>query len=131
MGPPFGVIGPYSAQNNVMILNHDFVHRTHMDIFQGNYYPPELPDWWMDNWISMTYGHMRTRQAKRIEILHHTDTHGRRYDVDKQNEDFLDKLVEAGRHRILEWMKQQKMSEIEMMRFNQSRFDNFPLEDIQ
>lgn len=45
LGPPFGVIGPSSYGSNDRILTHDFVHRTHMEIFEMNYYPPELPDW--------------------------------------------------------------------------------------
>jgi hypothetical protein len=45
LGPPYGVIGPSSYGSNDRILTHDFVHRTHMDIFEMNYYPPELPDW--------------------------------------------------------------------------------------
>lgn len=47
---PFGVVGPNCPQGNTMILTHDFVHKTHMEIFEMNYYPPELVDWWMDDW---------------------------------------------------------------------------------
>ena len=45
LGPPYGVIGPSSYGSNDRIPTHDFVYRTHMDIFEMNYYPPELPDW--------------------------------------------------------------------------------------
>jgi len=53
-GPPYGVIGPHGGLPR--ILTHDFVHRTHMDIFEGAYYPTKLVDWWMDDWISHVYG---------------------------------------------------------------------------
>jgi len=43
--PPLGVVGPTCNQGNQRILTHDFVHRTHMEIFDMNYYPPELTDW--------------------------------------------------------------------------------------
>ena len=55
-----GAVGPTCRQGNRKILTHDFTHRTHMDIFQGQYYPPELSDWWMDDWISRVYGLDRT-----------------------------------------------------------------------
>ena len=68
MGPPFGAVGPLCRQGNTKILTHDFTHRTHMEIFEGQYYPPELTDWWMDDWIARTYGSTRTRQSKKIEV---------------------------------------------------------------
>ena len=46
--PPYGVVGPNCEQGNTMILTHDFVHKTHLEIFEMNYYPVELVDWWMD-----------------------------------------------------------------------------------
>ena len=53
LSKPYGVIGPYSAlasstveaKTRNRILTHDFVHRLHMEIFDMNYYPPELSDW--------------------------------------------------------------------------------------
>lgn len=73
LSPPYGVVGPSSLGSVDAILTHDFVHRTHMEIFRNNYYPVELTgilidlciltyvvkyglcfgsDWWMDDWIS-------------------------------------------------------------------------------
>ena len=40
--------------------------------FQMNYYPPELTDWWMDDWISLVYGMSRTFKAADVRVLHHT-----------------------------------------------------------
>ena len=37
-----------------------------------NYYPPELTDWWMDDWISLVYGMRRTFKAKKVSVIHHT-----------------------------------------------------------
>jgi len=67
-GPPYGVVGPWCNQSNTKILAHDFTHRLHMEIFGMEYYPPELSDWWMDDWISRVYGSTRTRQSKSVEV---------------------------------------------------------------
>ena len=45
LSKPYGVIGPRCTTTQNRILTHDFVHRTHMEIFNKNYYPRELPDW--------------------------------------------------------------------------------------
>ena len=78
-----GTVGPACRQGNRKILTHDFTHRKHMDIFEGTYYPPELSDWWMDDWISGVYGPDRTLRADVVEVVHHTGKHGQRYGVDK------------------------------------------------
>ena len=49
--PNVGVVGPLCAEGNTLIMTHDFVHRTHLEIFE-HYYPPVFSDWWMDDWIS-------------------------------------------------------------------------------
>ncbi len=42
LSKPYGVIGPYMIGKDNRILTIDFTHRIHMDIFDQNYYPPEL-----------------------------------------------------------------------------------------
>lgn len=42
------------------------------NVFKMNYYPPQLTDWWMDDWISLVYGKQRTFKAKKIMVVHHT-----------------------------------------------------------
>ena len=37
-----GAVGPACRQGNRRILTHDFTHKTHMEIFGGQYYPPAL-----------------------------------------------------------------------------------------
>jgi hypothetical protein len=39
---------------NASIITQVFLHRSHMDVF-GFLFPPELPDWGSDNWITATY----------------------------------------------------------------------------
>jgi hypothetical protein len=91
-----GAVGPMCRQGNRKILTHDFTHRTHMAIFDGQYYPPALSDWWMDDWISRVYGMDRTLRADAVEVVHHTGKHGQRYAVDKSHARLLDGLLNSG-----------------------------------
>ena len=111
LSPPVGVVGPTCNQGNQKILTHDFVHRIHMEIFEMNYYPPELVDWWMDDWISFVYGIKRTFKASRVIVIHHTGAHGQRYDVNRENEKHLIRLIEGGHAKIRQWMLKHGMSD--------------------
>ena len=100
-----GAAGPACRQGKKSIMTHDFTHRTHMRIFNGSYYPPELSDWYMDDWISRVYGRRRTVRAPGdVEVVHHTGHHGKRYKVDKSHKQLLDGLVEDGKQRIASWI---------------------------
>jgi hypothetical protein len=65
-----------------------------------------------------------------VQVIHHTSAHGQRYDVDSSNEKLLNGLVHKGRDRIYAYMRDKGVDQDEMARFNGSRFDSFPLEDI-
>jgi hypothetical protein len=49
-----GVVGPNHQGGNERILTQDFVHRTHLTVF-GDYYPRELSNWWVDDWMTRVY----------------------------------------------------------------------------
>ena len=100
-----GVVGPDHTGGNRHILTHDFVHRTHMDIFAPSYYPPELVDWWMDDWISNVYGEARTRRMERSKAVHHTLSQGQRYEIDMRNQQRLAPALEAGRTRVADYLR--------------------------
>jgi hypothetical protein len=117
LSPPYGVIGPYTVGKNNRILTIDFVHRIHMEIFQMNYYPVELPDWWMDDWMTHIYGLNRSYLSRHIVVMHHTQAHGKRYSVDFENEKKLISTIENGRKLIRRWMKQHHSSEQEIQEF--------------
>lgn len=119
---PHGVVGPTCGQGNQGILTHDFVSRLHMDIFEMNYYPPQLVDWWMDDWISVVYGQSRTFKAKKYPVMHHTGAHGQRYKVDQSNRKYLDKLILDGRNRIRNWMLKNNVSEHDLKEFDNDRY---------
>ena len=102
-----GAVGPKCQQGNTKILTHDFTHRVHMDIFGLEYYPPELSDWWMDDWISLVYGRGRTRQGHDVSVVHHTGKHGQRYTVDQSHKQRLNALVQSGAKRIRAYLQSQ------------------------
>ena len=97
-GPPYGVVGPNGGLPR--ILTHDFVHRTHMEIFEEAYYPTPLVDWYMDDWVSHVYGSSRTIKATKFAVDHHTTHHGQRYKVNRGNERKLKPLIKSGREKI-------------------------------
>jgi hypothetical protein len=39
-----------------------------MEIFEMNYYPPQLSDWWMDDWVSFVYGSKRTFKITKTKV---------------------------------------------------------------
>jgi Polysaccharide biosynthesis len=53
--PNVGVVGPKCDEGNNAIMTHDMVHRTHLEIFHGYYYPPSFGNWYLDDWITNVY----------------------------------------------------------------------------
>ena len=47
-----GVTGPIN--NKLLLLTQTFVHRTHMEMF-GFYFPEDIINWYIDDWINMVY----------------------------------------------------------------------------
>mmetsp|Transcript_1612 Transcript_1612/g.2050 ORF Transcript_1612/g.2050 Transcript_1612/m.2050 type:complete len:450 (-) Transcript_1612:179-1528(-) len=130
LGPPFGVVGPKCYRCNGKILVHDFTHRTHMDIFSKNYYPPQLSDWWMDDWISRVYGSRRTLMATSVKAMHHTSKHGQRYKVDQSHKNFLTGLIKEGHNRIAQYMQNQNIDNSVIVQFMKDRTNGAPYKDI-
>lgn len=132
LSAPYGVVGPYCDQGNKLILTHDFVHKTHMEIFDMNYYPVELVDWWMDDWISFVYGKSRTFKAHQVPVIHHTGAHGQRYEVDQANGKKLKGLIEAGRQQIRKWILKhyQGSDDSVLKKFDQDEYKNFKHHNI-
>jgi hypothetical protein len=92
-----GVVGPTCQEGNTAILTHDFVHRGHLDLF-GTHYPPELTDWWLDDWISSVYGPRLTLKLAHVVVRHHVIS--TRYGVTWENEGLLTAALQQGRLRI-------------------------------
>lgn len=128
--PPYGVVGPFCDANK-KILTHDFVHRTHMEVFGMNYYPPALVDWWMDDWVTLVYGWQRTFSYREAEVIHHTGAHGQRYEVTKENESKVNALVQQGRQMIRAWMLKHQVPEREILNFDRETKKHYATGNIK
>lgn len=131
LGDSVGVVGPRCRQGKTTILTHDFVSRTHMDIFDMNYYPPALTDWWLDDWMSQVYGQNRTMKSNRIEVLHHTAHQRRRYEVDKSISSRVNGLILEGQRAIKLWMTKNLSIETAVaFEKNVEQFKSFSIRDF-
>merc|ERR1712032_850631 len=99
-----------------------------MEIFGGNYYPPELVDWWMDDWISRVYGSRRTRQGQSVPVVHHRGAHGQRYQADKSNRKHLERLLAEGKKNIMQYMSTHNLGENHIQTVQSDRFTGHPFE---
>ena len=112
-----GVVGPsgrHDASATRFMITHDFVHRTHLRIFE-TYYPPVLSDWWMDDWISHVYPGDKAKRLRGVVVVHHTEvvanTHGTapgdpvRYDVDFSHKPFLRSETSKGAKAIAGFLR--------------------------
>ncbi len=79
--PNIGVVGPKHIGGNGLILTHDFVHKTHMDIF-GFYYPRSYKAWYADNWITNIYTPNNSFKLRSVKVFH-TMENGQRYNYNQ------------------------------------------------
>jgi hypothetical protein len=100
--PNVGVVGPTCHEGNTAIMTHDFVHRTHRDIFPWHY-PPELTDWWLDDWISLVYSPTNTLKLPGVVVRHHTVA--TRYAVAWGADRLLPALAAKGNATIAQYLK--------------------------
>ena len=113
--PNIGVVGPKVYGDGIRggSTTLDVVHRTHLGIF-ADYYPPQLDNWYVDDWIAFAYTRGRQR---RTFVLHghnrfprldwtvqHVFTHGRRYKVSLAQKGLLPALIECGRDAVDGWI---------------------------
>eukprot|EP01036_Dinobryon_divergens_P027332 gene27333-36092_t len=103
--PLFGVVGPRELNEHTPFRDwgfaeHDFVHRTHMEVFQMSYYPTNFTDYGCDVWIFRVYGRWHTMSADSVFVLHDR-THGTRYEPNAQP---VDEQVSKGRELIHTWI---------------------------
>lgn len=117
MDIPYGVVGPHEYGVKNRILTHDFVSRTHLDIFPS-YYPEILSDWWMDDWISRVYGPNRTFLMSSVQVKHHVYNHDRRYQVNTTHLTYLPQALKDGkkslRSYIISSFRHKNISDLEL-----------------
>lgn len=106
-GRPYGVIGASSfragSSNNV--LQHHFVHRTHLELFDMHFYPPALEEWGQDLWISRVYGVHRTFITKHIGSKTHRAIKAPPRSV-RDRAGHVAAWVNSSRGRVHRWLEQ-------------------------
>lgn len=125
LSPPYGVVGPIVKDTPNRILTQDFTHRTHMEVFLRDYYPPEFTDWWCDDWISVVYGAGRTFTADKVLVAHHMHTYGKRYRTDHSVLWKVKRLKRDGRIILRDWMQRHGAAEEELKQFDADSADQF------
>ena len=78
-----GLTGPYTLNGNTSILTQSFVSRSHMKIF-GFYFPTEIKNLYIDNWITMVYQPNYFYPIKTFKIIN--DGGSERYKIEINNE---------------------------------------------
>ncbi|KAL4222507.1 hypothetical protein ACF0H5_018546 [Mactra antiquata] len=96
--PNIGVVGPVDRHSTQTILTLDFVHVTHFHIF-GFYYPPQLDNWWADDWITHVYEPSRSKKLLAWKTIHKM-SYGMRYSVDQKQKTLLNHLIDQGNNTL-------------------------------
>jgi len=95
-----GIVGPQN-DGNVNILTQVMTHRTHMDIFEGKFFPPEIKNWYCDDWINEVYPRLRLPPEYRC-----CNTGGDpRYEIVEMRKE-CSELVRKGRERVRMYIQQ-------------------------
>lgn len=104
---PYGIVGPCSFRQggNNYLLQHHFVHRTHMDIFGMNFYPPGLEEWWTDQWMSRVYGPQRTFISKHIGTITRPATRNKY--IISNSAGYIASWVNSSRQVIHRWLEKE------------------------
>ncbi|KAL4238841.1 hypothetical protein ACF0H5_003548 [Mactra antiquata] len=98
--PNIGVVGPLCPQDKQTILTQDFVHVTHFHIF-GFYYPPQLDNWWADDWITRVY-ESRSMRLTAWKVKHLVKA--RRYRVNMHHEKLLPQFISQGNKTLTSYI---------------------------
>lgn len=110
LGFPYGVLGPVNQEGfHSLALTQDFVHRTHLDIFE-THYPVEFTDWFLDYWISRVYGPLRTFAVYEAPMNHWMSV--TRYQINRTTEILLDELVLHGRRTIISFLQKVNRTQV-------------------
>lgn len=116
--PNVGVVGPSCREQRRGLLAHDMVHRTHMEIFDKEYYPRVFDNWYLDDWISKVYGPTRTKELNEWVVKHHITYSGKnnkgsrttRYKPMTSQGKFLAVEIQKGKTKITQWLKNHTQS---------------------
>jgi hypothetical protein len=98
---PQGQAAPGNGEG-VVILTHDMVTKTHLDIFT-TYYPVRFDAWYVDDWITQVYKPLRSELLPGWRVAHHNKL--TRYNPNTlQGGQLLEAEVRVGQERVRKWM---------------------------
>ena len=111
-GKPYGIVGPCSFRKGDAnyLLQHHFVHRTHMDVFEMQFYPQGLEPWWTDQWVSRVYGPQRTFISKYIGTV--TRPAIRHQYILSNSAGYIATWVKSSRQDIHHWLEKEHHSNL-------------------
>ncbi len=95
-----GVAGPISTNLNRLLLTQSFVSRKHMEIF-GYYFPPEILNWYCDDWISDVY-----KNDYFFRFIHHIAPNmggEERYRVERDKTQYFEQ-IEIGKKTLRKYL---------------------------
>ena len=97
----FGAVGPTFCEGNVRAFSAmDVVHKTHMCIFKKHYYPEELENYHIDDWIWDVYRPHRARKLANVVVSHRVFYHGQQYRACANQGALVPELVARGKAAI-------------------------------
>lgn len=100
--PYFGIAGPRDGNNDI-VMTQSFVHRTHLDVFDGMYYPTVFKNWYSDNWANRVYGKKNTHHKLDI-LVNNRQNLGTRYTEHREALLDLEPELKFGRVLIRQWL---------------------------
>jgi GT2 family glycosyltransferase len=104
-----GVTGFRTKNGNTKIITQSFVSRKHMEIF-GYYFPPEIINWYCDDWISQVYGKGAGSYFPLGHFLENKNCcTGRsgRYRISRDNEPY-NRALKTDRERLRVYLKEHR-----------------------
>lgn len=120
--PNIGVVGLLCGNGATNILTHDFVHRTHMDIFGGYYYPVVFKNYFLDDWITNVYSKKvlgrRFHRSTRMDnwTMAHWMVTERYKRAKARDRGLLPAQYDDGYTKIRNYMKQQHLRSIRLLK---------------
>ena len=108
---------PYDVNRNIdTLLTQSFVHMSHILKSFGYYYPPEIENWYVDDWITNIYDQ---RSDKRIKVRNSGGPP--RYKVNNDKKNYLNILRET-RPKLEKFLNLVYTSYIEIYKSNQEEY---------
>lgn len=103
-GRYFGVSGPCSLRqgSSNRVLEHHFVHRSHLEAFSMHFYPRGLQESEENLWISRVYGPQHTFIARHIGAVSHLQLSSK--SVSSSARESVASRVNRSREELIQWL---------------------------